>query len=100
MFDNCEVLGFGLELLIRVNSRTKHLRSLGSHLTHLLRHLICSLNRERQLAWSIVQHLDMNLPLSLPRMKLKTDCSPKMHRKYQLMLDIQRGSMSLVATPA
>lgn len=33
-------------------------------------------------------------------MKLKTDCRPKIHRKYQLMLDIHRGSISLVATPA
>jgi hypothetical protein len=41
-----------------------------------------------------------SIPFSLPSRKLNTDCRPKMHRKYQLMLDIHRGSMSLVATPA
>jgi len=39
-------------------------------------------------------------PLSLPSRKLKTGCRPKIHRKYQLMLDIHLGSMSFVATPA
>lgn len=42
----------------------------------------------------------MYIPLSLPSMKLKTGCNPKMHKKYHEMLDIHRGSMSFVATPA
>lgn len=33
-------------------------------------------------------------------MKLKTGCSPKIHKKYHEILDIHLGSMSLVATPA
>lgn len=37
--------------------------------------------------------------MSLPSRKLKTDCRPKMQRKYQLILDIHRGSISLVMTP-
>lgn len=38
--------------------------------------------------------------MSLPRIKLKTGCSPKIHKKYQEMLDIHLGSISFVATPA
>lgn len=45
-------------------------------------------------------HRMVDIPLSLPRMKLKTGWSPKIHKKYHEMLDIHLGSMSLVATPA
>ena len=40
-----------------------------------------------------------SLPLSLPRMKIKTDCSPKRLRKYHERLDTHRTSRSRVATP-
>ena len=40
MLDNCEVLGLGLELLVRILAWTKHVL-LRSHLGHLLSHLVC-----------------------------------------------------------
>lgn len=39
------------------------------------------------------------LPLSLPRMNIKTDCSPKRLRKYHDRLETHRTSRSWVATP-
>ena len=39
------------------------------------------------------------LPLSFPRMKINTDCSPKRLRKYHDRLDTHRTSRSRVATP-
>ena len=38
-------------------------------------------------------------PLSLPRMNIKTDCSPKRFRKYHERLETHRTSRSRVATP-
>ena len=40
-----------------------------------------------------------NSPLSLPKMKMKTDCSPNKQRKYHDRLDTHRTSRSLVMTP-
>jgi len=37
--------------------------------------------------------------LSLPRIKMKTDCSPKRFRKYHERLETHRTSRSLVITP-
>lgn len=99
MLDNSEILGFGLELLVWVDSWSEHLRrTLGTHLVHLCGHLTRSC--DTSVEFRLGRCAEIDIPLSLPSMKLKTDCSPKIHRKYQLILDIQRGSMSLVATPA
>lgn len=110
MLNDGKILGLGQKLLVGIYTRAKHLRLLRAHLTHLLRHLVGSWGREEacqreglrdgevisaglMMAWG-------GLPLSLPSIKLKTGCSPKMQRKYHEMLDIHLGSISLVATPA
>jgi len=41
VLNDSEVLGLGSELLIGINTGTKHLSLGGSHLAHLLRHLAC-----------------------------------------------------------
>lgn len=105
VFNDGQVLYLTLELLVRVHARAEHLRLLRSHLTHLLRHLVGSYRRDGGSSVSERGPEKMSgkpgcLPLSLPRIKLKMGCRPKKHKKYHEMLDIHRGSMSLVATPA
>ncbi len=40
-----------------------------------------------------------DLPLSFPRMKMKTDCRPKRFKKYHDRLETHRTSRSRVMTP-
>jgi hypothetical protein len=98
MVDNRDVLRFGLEKLVGVLPGGKHVGLLGAHLPHLLGHLIRGCGGMS--AFCSIDGNGENLPLSLPSRKTKTDRRPKMHRKYHEMLDIHRGSSSLVATPA
>lgn len=42
MFDDGQILGFTLELLVGIHTRAKHLGLLRSHLAHLLLHLVGS----------------------------------------------------------
>ncbi len=104
MFDNSKILRLSKKLLVGIHTRSKHLGSLRPHLTHLLSHLAGSCascqQRHKQVNRKEKREGSGNPPLSLPRRKLKTDWSPNMHKKYQLILDIHLGSMSLVATPA
>jgi len=105
MLDNSKILSLSEELLVGVYARTKKLSWLRSN-SHLLSQLIGSWYMH--VSVDIVRHVIrprslkviQYIPLSLPSKKLKTGCRPKMQRKYQLMLDIHRGSISFVATPA
>ena len=99
--NDSQVLCLSLELLVRVLAGGEHLR-LGPHLAHLRGHLVRSYTyrsakERKERAWREEER--SGLPLSFPSKKLKTDCRPKMQRKYQLMLDIHLGSMSFVMTP-
>ena len=100
---NRKILCLGKKLFVWVDAWTKQLWGLRCHLAHLLGHLASSCRgcqREFMDRPLFVGGRRSSLPLSLPKRKLKTGCRPKMHKKYQLMLDIHLGSMSLVATPA
>ena len=97
MFYNFQILCFALEHFIWILARLKHASaSARVHLGHLLRHLV------RSCGFSVNANHDESvnpLPLSLPRMKIKTDCSPKRLRKYHDRLETHRTSRSRVATP-
>jgi len=43
--------------------------------------------------------LEEEVPFSLPRIKMKTDCRPNKFKKYHDRLDTHRTSKSLVMTP-
>jgi hypothetical protein len=106
VFDNGKILSLGLKLLVRVNACAKALLLLRLHATHLLGHLAGSYGKAwsavtSEVSASVICHFsDRHVPLSLPRRKLNTLWRPKIHKKYQLILDIHLGSISLVMTPA
>lgn len=98
MFYDLHVLHFALKHLIWILPGLEHASSTGAgiHLRHLLGHLI---GRYLEVSLELEQWEQDYWPLSLPRMNMKTDCSPNRLRKYQERLDTHRTSRSRVATP-
>ena len=94
---NFQVLSFTLKQFIWILARLEHpSASPWIHLRHLLRHLV----RSCELSANGPKNENVgSSPLSLPRMNIKTDCSPKRLRKYQDKLETHRTSKSRVATP-
>ena len=97
MLYNFQILCFTLKHLIWILARLEYASaSPWIHLGHLLCHLV------RSCRLSVNRHQygrEFSLPLSLPRMNMKTDCSPKRFRKYHDRLETHRTSRSRVATP-